>query len=140
MRSLTKSPKAFAKMALRVGKQGLDPYSHPKSPHKYTQPQLFAILALKHFFNTDYRGVIAMLEDWPDLVRELKLKQLPNYSTLKYAQDRLLKKGALQLFLTLPFASPESASSSTKRSSPPSIPPAMKPAAPAATTGGAAGR
>ena len=106
MRSLTKSPKAFAKMALQIGEQGLDPYSHPKSPHKYTQAQLFAILALKHFFNTDYRGVIAMLDEWPDIKKILGLKQLPNFSTLKYAQDRLLKKGALQLFLTLPFNSP----------------------------------
>lgn len=105
MRSLTKSPKAFVEMALSIGQQGLDPYSHPKSPHKYTQAQLFAILAFKHFLNTDYRGVIAMLDEWPDIKEALGLTKLPNFSTLKYAQDRLLKKGALELFLTLPFAS-----------------------------------
>jgi hypothetical protein len=101
MRSLAKSPVAFAKMALRVGGQGLDAYSCAKSPHVYTQPQLFALLAFKHFLNLDYRGVIKLLEDWPDIVRVLKLKRIPNFSTLKYAQDRFLEKGASQRCLTV---------------------------------------
>jgi len=110
MRTLTKSPKAFAKMALAIGKEGLDSYSCSKSPHVYTQPQLFALLAIKHFFNTDYRGVIALLNDWPELVKVLGLKRIPDHSTLKYAQDRFLEKGASQLFSTLPSASPADAS------------------------------
>jgi len=105
MRSLTKSPKAFAKMALTVGRQGLEAYSCSKSPHVFTQPQLFAMLALKHFFNLDYRGVVKLLCDWPDLVRTLGLKRLPDHSTLKYAQDRFVEKGASQRCLTLLSAS-----------------------------------
>lgn len=93
MRSLTKSPLAFVRVALEAGQAALPPYSCPKSPHKYTQAQLFAILAFKHFLNTDYRGVIAMLDEWPDIKKTLGLKQLPNFSTLKYAQGRLFKKG-----------------------------------------------
>jgi hypothetical protein len=110
LRTLTKSPKAFAEMALAIGGEGLNSYSCSKSPHVYTQPQLFALLAIKHFFNTDYLGVIAMLKDWPELVAVLGLKRLPNFSTLKYAQDRFLEKGASQLFSTLLSASPADAS------------------------------
>jgi hypothetical protein len=113
MRTLTKSPKAFAKMALAIGKEGLSSYSCSKSPHVYTQPQLFALLAIKNFFNTDYRGIIAMLKDWPELVAVLGLKRLPNFSTLKYAQDRFLEKGASELFSTLPSASPSGATCSS---------------------------
>lgn len=96
MRSLTKSPLAFARVALEAAEGTLPAYSHPKSPHKYTQPQLFAILALKEFLQLDYRGIIACLRDWSDLREALALKRLPNFSTLKYAQDRLAEKGASQ--------------------------------------------
>jgi hypothetical protein len=96
MRSLTKSPVAFARTALATARAELPAYSHPKSPHKFTQPQLVAMLALKDFLRTDYRGVIAYLSDWTDLRRALELTRLPNYSTLCYAQKRLLKKRAPQ--------------------------------------------
>jgi hypothetical protein len=94
MPSLTKSPLAFAVTALKVAEAALPPYSHPKSPHKFTQAQLFAILALRDFLKTDYRGVIAMLSEWTDLREALGLRRLPHYSTLCYAEKRLLKKGA----------------------------------------------
>jgi hypothetical protein len=96
MRSLTKSPLAFVRVALEAGQAALPAYSCPKSPHKYTQAQLFAILALKEFLQLDYRGVIAHLADWREAREAIGLKQLPNFSTLKYAQDRLMEKGASQ--------------------------------------------
>lgn len=65
MRSLTKSPKAFAKMALAIGREGLNSYSCSKSPHVYTQPQLFALLAIKHFFN----AVVCPPKTGPDAMR-----------------------------------------------------------------------
>ena len=96
MRSLTKSPLAFAQVALQAAQLALPAYSHPKSPQKYTQHQLFALLALKEFLQLDYRGIIACLADWSDLRDALGLTRLPNFSTLKYAQDRLAEKGASQ--------------------------------------------
>ncbi len=90
---MTKSPVALAKEALRVAEAALAAYSHPNSPKKFTQPQLFAILALRQFFKTDYRGVVAMLQDFSDLTEALGLKKVPHYSTLCYAEKRLLKKG-----------------------------------------------
>ncbi len=93
MRSMTKSPVALAKEALQAGNHGLPAYSSKFSRKDYTQPQLFAILALKEFFKTDYRGIIQLLYDLSDLREVLHLKKVPDHSTLCYAQKRLLKKG-----------------------------------------------
>ena len=109
MSTTTKDPLALARVALEVGEKALAPYSHPKSPHKFTQPQLFAMLALKEFFRRDYRGVVEWLKQWSDLREVLGLKQVPNFSTLCYAEKRLLKKGALPASLTRPSASPSAA-------------------------------
>lgn len=90
---MTKSPVALAKEALRVAQDALPSYSHRFSPKVFTQPQLFAMLVLRHFFKTDYRGVVQMLKDLSDLRQVLGLKKVPHYSTLCYAEKRLLKKG-----------------------------------------------
>lgn len=94
MSRTTKNPIALARAALEAGKEALADYSCPKSPHKFTQPQLFAMLVLKQFFKLDYRGVVAWLSNWTELREALELKRVPNYSTLCYAERRLLKKGA----------------------------------------------
>lgn len=90
---MTRSPVALARTALRVSRDALPSYSSKFSKKDFTQHQLFAILVLKLFFKTDYRGIVQLLSDLPDLRRVLELKKVPHYSTLKYAQDRLLKKG-----------------------------------------------
>jgi hypothetical protein len=84
---------ALARMALRVARDALPAYSSKRSRKDYTQHQLFAILVLKQFLQTDYRGIIELLRDWSDLRRILQLKDVPHYSTLCYAEQRLLKKG-----------------------------------------------
>ena len=55
--------------------------------------QLFAVLALKTFLKTDYRGVVQFLADFAELREDLGLTKVPHYSTLCYAAARLLKKG-----------------------------------------------
>ena len=96
MRSMTKSPLALTREALEVAKRSLPIYSSRYSRKDFTQHQLFAILTLRQFFKTDYRGVVQLLRDFSDLRRTLKLKKLPHYSTLCYAEKRLLKKGLLR--------------------------------------------
>jgi hypothetical protein len=54
MSKLTKSPLRLARHALLVGCEALRPYTSKYSPRRYTQPQLFACLALKAFHKTDY--------------------------------------------------------------------------------------
>ena len=91
----TRSPVALARMALRVARDALPTYSSKRSRKDYTQHQLFAILVLRQFLQTDYRGIVELLRDWSDLRRVLGLVALPHYSTLCYAEQRLLKKGLL---------------------------------------------
>jgi hypothetical protein len=90
---MTKSPRAVAREALRLAQDALPPYSAARSRKDFTQHQLFAILALKTFFKTDYRGVTQLLTDLTDLRDDLGLGKVPHYSTLCYAAGRLLKKG-----------------------------------------------
>lgn len=91
---MTKSPRAVAQEALRLAQESLPPYSAVTSRKDYTQHQLFAVLALKTFLKTDYRGVVAFLKDFAELRDDLGLKKVPHYSTLNYAEGRLLKGGS----------------------------------------------
>ena len=91
---MTQSPRAVARAARRLARESLPPYSSKYSRQDFTQHQLFALLALKTFFKTDYRGVTQMLLDFAELRAELGLAEVPHYSTLCYAAGRLLKMGS----------------------------------------------
>jgi hypothetical protein len=103
---MTKSPRRVAREALRLAQEAFPAYSCPTSRHDFTQAQLFAILALKTFLKTDYRGVVAFLDDFPELRADLGLAKVPHYSTLCYAEQRLLKKGASASSCAPPSAAP----------------------------------
>jgi hypothetical protein len=90
---MTKSPRAVAQEAFRLAQEALPAYSSKYSRKDFTQHQLFALLALKTFFKTDYRGVVAFFDDFTELRDDLRLEKVPHYSTLCYAEQRLLKKG-----------------------------------------------
>lgn len=105
-RKMTKSAVALAKTALEAAGRAIPRYAHPCSPHKFTQHQMFAILVLREFLKLDYRGVIERLAEWSDLCEVLGLGELPHYSTLCYAEKRLVKKGASTGFSTGRFNSP----------------------------------
>src|SRR3954470_6082132 len=90
---MTKSPRAVAREALRLAQDALPEYSAVRSRKDFTQHQLFAVLALKTFLKTDYRGVAQVLADFIELRDDLGLTKVPHYSTLCYAAARLLKKG-----------------------------------------------
>jgi hypothetical protein len=91
---MTKSPRAVAREALRLAADALPAYSSKFSRKDYTQHQLFALLALKAFLKTDYRGVARVLADFAELRQDLGLSKVPDHSTLCYAAKRLLKKGS----------------------------------------------
>ena len=92
-RVMTKSPNAVAKQAMETARRSLPAYSARRSPKKFTQHQHFAIAALRQFFRVDYRGIAAILADSIELRQVLKLKHVPHFSTLAYAEKRLLKGG-----------------------------------------------
>jgi len=90
---MTKSPRAVAQEALRLAQSALPAYSAVRSRKDFTQHQLFAILVLKTFLKTDYRGVVAALADFTELRDDLGLQKVPHYSTVCKAEGRLLKGG-----------------------------------------------
>src|SRR5687767_7927552 len=93
MSRTTKSATEFAKEALAAGRAALPDYSSPFSPRKFTQPQLFACLALRQFWRTDYRGTEVRLGEWSDVRDVLGLEQnkVPDFTTLIKVERRLLK-------------------------------------------------
>ena len=103
---MTKSPRAVAREALQLAREALPAHSSKFSRHDFTQHQLFALLALKTFFKTDYRGLVALLEDFAELRADLGLDRLPHYSTLCYAAKRLLKKGSSSCSSSRPPCAP----------------------------------
>ena len=106
---MTKSPRAVAREALRLAQEALPAYSSKFSRKDFTQHQLFALLALKTFFKADYRGLIQMVEDFSELRRDLGLDKVPHYSTLCYAEQRLLKKGRSSCSSSRPPRAPRAA-------------------------------
>jgi hypothetical protein len=88
----SKSPKAILAAAYRIGQKVLERYSSENGPHRFTQPQLFACLVLKTFLGTDYRGVTAFLKDFSEAREVLELEQVPHFTTLQKACQRMLKQ------------------------------------------------
>jgi hypothetical protein len=84
---------ALARDALSAARGEVPPYSHPRSPHAFTQPQLFALLAVRRFLGTDFRRVAALAARSPELREALGLERIPHYSTLCYAERRLVGGG-----------------------------------------------
>ena len=93
MRSTTKSAVTLAREALDAAARALPRYSSRFSRKEYTQHQHFAILVVRLFLRMDYRGIVQLLSEWSELREALGLKQVPHYSTLCYAEQRLLKGG-----------------------------------------------
>ncbi|HEU4564055.1 MAG TPA: hypothetical protein VFS05_05390 [Gemmatimonadaceae bacterium] len=89
-RPMAKSAVRVAREALAVGRRALPRYASRYSKHTYTQPQLFTLLVLKQFLQTDYRGLVTLLAEWTELRRAVGVRRVPHYSTLCYAARRLL--------------------------------------------------
>jgi hypothetical protein len=103
---MTKSPRAVAREALRLAEKAMPAYSSKYSRKDFTQHQLFAVLALKTFLKTDYRGVVAHLADFAELRQDLGLPKPPDHSTLCYAAKRLLKRGTSSSSFSRPPRAP----------------------------------
>ncbi|HEY4659591.1 MAG TPA: hypothetical protein VIH11_08790 [Gemmatimonadaceae bacterium] len=111
MRAMTKSAVRLAREALTIGRRALPRYSSRFSRQDFTQPELFAPLALRQFLQTDYRGVVALVAEWTEVRRVLALRKVPHYSTLCYAERRLLADAEKEA----PFAGPKRLSLRVRR-------------------------
>lgn len=80
----------FARLAHHLAKKEYQPYSHPKSPQRFTQPQLVACILLMHRMRLSYRDMEEWLLATDSVVNALNLKEIPTYSTLARAAHRLL--------------------------------------------------
>jgi Transposase DDE domain len=91
MATTSKSPRKVLLVAHEAARRSLSVYAHRFAPKKFTQPQLFACLVLKVHQRKDYRGLRQMLLDLPDLREAIGLEEVPHYTTLQKAADRLLR-------------------------------------------------
>jgi len=91
-RPMTESPLAFAREALAAARAAVDPYASKFSKRDYTRHQHLAVLALKQFLKTGYRGVVAYLRDRADLRGALGLTRVPHFTTVQKATARLKKR------------------------------------------------
>src|SRR3712207_264622 len=90
MRKMSKSAVRVAREALAAGRAALPEYGSRYSRRDYTQPQLFALLALRQFLRTDHRGVVVLVAEWSEPRHALGLTKVPHYSTLAHASRRIL--------------------------------------------------
>jgi len=78
-----------ARLAYALTQRTLPRYSHPKSPHRYTQRQLAACVLVMFYCNRSYRD----FEEWlaaTDQVRNvLGLQTIPDHSTLSRMFKRI---------------------------------------------------
>lgn len=77
-----------AELALAVAADDLPANSCPKSPRRFTQPQLLARLVLRAYRKQTCRGVADLLAVSGDLRRPLGLSRVPDHSTLQRFADR----------------------------------------------------
>ena len=72
------------------GGAALPEYGGRFSRRDHTQAQLCALLVLRQFLRADYRGVVALVSEWPELRRALGVAKVPHCSTLAHASRRIL--------------------------------------------------
>jgi hypothetical protein len=87
---MSKSAVRVAREALAAGRAALPAYGSRFSRRDYTQAQLFALLVLRQFLRTDYRGVVTLVTEWTELRRTIGLTKVPHFSTLAHASRRIL--------------------------------------------------
>ena len=80
-----------AEIAYRLTKQTLPQYSHPKSPHHFTFPQLAACVLLMFYLDLSYRDMEEWLLATDKVCQALELPRVPNYSTLQRTYKILIK-------------------------------------------------
>jgi len=91
MSTTSKSPGKVLQVAYAVAQKALPAYSHRFSPKKFTQYQLSAVLVLKSFLKTDYRGIVAVMADAPPWCKAIDMEVVPHFTTIEKAEKRLLR-------------------------------------------------
>ncbi|MDX2163783.1 MAG: transposase, partial [bacterium] len=82
----------FARLAYAVAQASVPRYAHPKSPQRFTQPQLVVCVLLTQYLNLSYRNTEEWLLASAEVRDVLELTEVPDHTTI----SRMLKR------LTLP--------------------------------------
>ncbi len=72
----------FGQVALDVARATLPRYRTAFSKHQFTQPQLLAVLCLIRYEDWTYREAEVRLSEHAELRRALRLRSVPDYTTL----------------------------------------------------------
>jgi len=78
-----------ARTAYRLTRKTLPQYSHPKSPHCFTLPQLAACVLVRSVLNLSYRQMSDWLSSREEVCKELELPRIPDYTTLQRTFKKL---------------------------------------------------
>jgi len=81
-----------ARLAYSIARQTLPQYTHPKSPHIYTFPQLTACVLLGFYLDVSYRDLEEWLLATDQVCRVLELKRVPDHTTLYRTYRKLRMK------------------------------------------------
>lgn len=80
-----------AHIAYQLTKETLPQYSHPKSKHRFTFPQLAACVLLMFYLDLSYRDMEEWLLATDRVVKVLELEEIPDHSTLQRTYKKLRK-------------------------------------------------
>lgn len=86
-----------ARIAYHLAQQSLPTYSHPKSPHHFTLPQLAACVLLTFYLNVSYRDMEEWLLATDKVCEALELPRVPDHSTLHRTYQKLRMKDFHQM-------------------------------------------
>lgn len=78
-----------ARLAYDLTSQVLPRYSHPKSPHHFTLPQLASCVLLMFYLDLSYRDMEEWLLATDTVCRVLNLPRVPDHSTLQRTFTKL---------------------------------------------------
>lgn len=90
-----------ARIAYRIAKQTLPRYSHPKSPHHFTLPQLAACVLLMFYLKLSYRDMEEWLLASEAVCKELELLRVPDHTTLQRTYAKIRKEDWVRMNETL---------------------------------------
>lgn len=80
-----------ARFAYQLTQEAIPPFSHPKSPHRFTQPQLAACVLMMFYLNLSYRDREEWLLASEAVCQTLDLTHIPNHSTLQRTFKKLCR-------------------------------------------------
>lgn len=90
-----------ARLAYQMAQRNWSLYSHPKSPKRFTQPQLVACVLLAFYLNKSYRDAEEWLLATDQVCAVLELKTVPDHSTLSRMAKKLSQKAIRALIDSL---------------------------------------